>query len=82
MNDVLQFGGLYPHAKFQFLGWYWFSPFNNNNNLFKIPTSPKCFSVESCINYLQYSNNTIQCDTIRDDTIQLVSFNAISTDHD
>ena len=27
MNDVLQFGGLYPHAKFQFSGWYWFSTF-------------------------------------------------------
>ena len=34
-----------------------------------IPTSPKCFSVGSCKNYVQYSNNTIQYNAIRYDTI-------------
>ena len=42
--------------------------YNNNDNLFRIPTSPKCFSVGSCKIDAQYSNNTIQCDTIRYDT--------------
>ena len=42
----------------------------NNNNLFRIPTSPKCFSVGSCKNDVQYSNNTIRYDTIK--------YNAIS----
>ena len=28
--------------------------FNNNNNLFRIPTSPKCFSVGSCRNYVTW----------------------------
>ena len=32
---------------------------NNNNNLFMIPTSPKCFSVGSCKNYVQYNTITI-----------------------
>ena len=44
--------------------------YNNNDNLFRIPTSPKCFSVGSCKIDAQYSNNTIQCDTIRYDTIR------------
>ena len=39
---------------------------NNNNNLFRIPTSPKCFSVGSCKNYVQY--NAIQYNTMRYDT--------------
>ena len=39
--------------------------FKNNNNLFRITTSPKCFSVGSCKNYVQYSNNTIRYYAIR-----------------
>ena len=56
--------------------WMWFNsspafcflrnrPDYNNNNLFSIPTSPKCFSVGFCKYYVQYSNNIIQCNTIR-----------------
>ena len=44
----------------------------NNNNLFRIPTSPKRFSVGSCRNYVQY--NAIQYNTMRYNTIQ---YNAI-----
>ena len=50
-----------------------------NNNLFRIPTSPKCFSVGSCRNYVQYNAiqyNTIQHNAIRY-AIRLVSFNAV-----
>ena len=41
---------------------------NDNNNLFRIPTSPKCFSVGSCRNYVKYNAiqyNAIQYNTIR-----------------
>ena len=43
---------------------------NNNNNLFRIPTSPKCFSVRSCKNYVEYSNNTIQYNAMRCDAMR------------
>ena len=42
----------------------WKKIWNNNDNLFTTPTSPKCFSVGSCKNYVQYCNNTIRYDTI------------------
>ena len=44
-----------------------------NNNLFRIPTSPKCFSVGSCRNYVQYNTiqyNTIQYNAIRYNTMR------------
>ena len=40
----------------------------NNDNIFRIPTSPNCFSVGSCRNCVHY--NTIKCDAMRCDAMR------------